>query len=279
MTATRRLQKGDLEYRIDGLKDEFGEVAASFNEMAHSIREDRTRMQWTEQLVVLGEMAGGLAHEIKNPLAGIKASVDVLSCDPTLGPENRLIAFKVAEQIRRIEALIKSVLNFARPPKPQLMLVDINSILDATVALTERHPAFMGGNGEPLQIFKDFDRLLPETLADPLQLQQVFFNLLLNAADAIGADGSITVRSSRTAAGSVEVSITDTGRGIDQAVAGKIFQPFFTTKPNGTGLGLAITKGLVEQHGGAIAVQNNRDRGVTFTITLPVRMAPEVVAA
>jgi signal transduction histidine kinase len=279
LTATRRLKNGDLNYRIEGLQDEFREVAASFNEMAHALREGCLRMQWAEQLVVLGEMAGGLAHEIKNPLAGIKASVDVLSCDPSLTEENRILAIKVAEQIKRIDSLIKNVLNFARPPKPQLMLVDVNSVFEATVGLAERHPAFTARYSRPILISKDFDPLLPETMADPLQFQQVLFNLLLNAADAMPEEGTITVQTSyREPEKSMQIKISDTGKGIDEAIIGKIFQPFFTSKPNGTGLGLAITKGLVEQHGGRISVQNNKDRGATFTIIVPLRTREEVAA-
>ncbi len=279
LTATRRLKNGDLNYRIEGLQDEFREVAASFNEMAHALREGCLRMQWAEQLVVLGEMAGGLAHEIKNPLAGIKASVDVLSCDPSLTEENRILTIKVAEQIKRIDSLIKNVLNFARPPKPQLMLVDVNSVFEATVGLAERHPAFTARYSRPILILRDFDPLLPETMADPLQFQQVLFNLLLNAADAMPEEGTITVQTSyREPEKSMQIIISDTGKGIDEAIIGKIFQPFFTSKPNGTGLGLAITKGLVEQHGGRISVQNNKDRGATFTIIVPLRTREEVAA-
>jgi signal transduction histidine kinase len=278
LRATRRLKSGDMKYRIEGLQDEFREVALSFNEMANALHEDRVRMQWAEQLVVLGEMAGGLAHEIKNPLAGIKASMEILSNDHSLTTENRVIALKVREQIKRIEGLMKNVLNFARPPKPHFMLVDINSVLDATIALIERHPSFDERITRPILMLKDFDPLLPETMADPLQLQQVFFNLLLNAADAMPREGTITVETcSLSENKSVSIRVTDTGNGFDPGIIDKIFQPFFTTKPTGTGLGLAITKGLVEQHGGAIAATNNRDRGVSFTITLPVRRVEEVI--
>lgn len=272
LTATRRLKNGDLEYRIEGMEDEFGEVAASFNEMAQALREDRHRMQWAEQLVVLGEMAGGLAHEIKNPLAGIKASMDVLCGDPNLGRENRFLVYKAGEQITRIDSLMKSILNFARPPKPNLAMVDLNSIIDSTIALTERHPSFTARTGREITVLKDFDRHLPDTLADPMQLQQVFLNLLLNAADAMPEEGVITVETAYLEPERrLLVRVKDTGKGIDAAVIDRIFQPFFTTKPNGTGLGLAIIKGLVEQHGGTITVRNNPDRGVTFGISLPLR--------
>ncbi len=277
LTATRQLKKGDMSYRIEGLKDEFGEVAASFNEMAHSLREDCLRMQWAEQLVVLGEMAGGLAHEIKNPLAGIKASMEVLSMDTTLAEENRDVLLKGVEQIKRIEVLLKGLLNFARPPKPHFMSVDVNSVLDITIGLALRHPQFAPRDSKTITVAKNYDTSLPKTMADPQQLQQVFMNLLLNAADAMQDGGKITVQTSHYQSGqSLHIQIVDTGAGIDEAVVDKIFQPFFTTKPQGTGLGLAITKRLIEQHGGRINVKNNHTKGVAFTIALPIRNGGEV---
>jgi signal transduction histidine kinase len=277
LVATRQLKKGDLSYRIEGLQDEFGEVAASFNEMAKSLRDDCLRMQWAEQLVVLGEMAGGLAHEIKNPLAGIKASMEVLSMDTTLAEENRDVLLKGVEQIKRIEVLLKGLLNFARPPKPDFMPVDVNSVLDITIGLALRHPQFAARDSKTITVIKNYDRHLPKTMADPQQLQQVFLNLLLNAADAMPDGGMITVETSRPNTGlSLHIQIVDTGAGIDEAVVDKIFQPFFTTKPHGTGLGLAITKRLIEQHGGSINVKNNHAKGVAFMITLPIRDGEKV---
>jgi signal transduction histidine kinase len=277
LAATRKLKAGNLNYRIPDLPDEFGEVAASFNAMAASLKEDFLKMQWAEQLIVLGEMAGGLAHEIKNPLAGIKASMEVLSGDQSVSSENRMVLVKVIEQIRKIEVLLKSLLNFARPPKPQFLLVDLNSVIDSTVGLAERHPALSSRDGNQVVIMKDFDSRLPDIMADPLQLQQVFLNLLLNSADAMLEGGTITIQTSLAAEGkSVSIKMIDTGHGIEEAAIEKIFQPFFTTKAHGTGLGLAITKGLIEQHAGDIRVENNPDRGVSFTITLPVKQGEEV---
>jgi signal transduction histidine kinase len=276
LIATRRLKGGDMGYRIEGLRDEFGEVAASFNEMAGSLRDQCQKMQWAEQLVVLGELAGGLAHEIKNPLAGIKASMEVLSDDPSLSGENKDVFMKVLDQIKRIEALLKTLLNFAKPPKPHFMLADVNSVLDASIDLALRHPLFSARGSKPITVEKDYDARLPETMADPLQLQQVFMNLLLNAADAMPDGGTITVQTAHEeAAQLLRITITDSGKGIDEAVINRIFQPFFTTKTTGTGLGLSITKRLIEQHGGSIRVQNGPDRGASFTITIPARREAE----
>jgi signal transduction histidine kinase len=279
LTATRKLKNGDLSYRIGHLQDEFGEVAASFNDMAHSLRENCLRMQWAEQLVVLAEMAGGLAHEIKNPLAGIKASMEVLAGDPSLTAVNRDLLRMGVEQTKRIEQLLKSMLNFARPPKPMFTSVDVNDVIASTISLAERHPLYASRNGHSITVVRELASGLRPVKADPLQLQQVFMNLLLNAAEAMPAGGTVTVRTADTGPGEpIQIRIIDTGSGIDEAVVAKIFQPFFTTKPHGTGLGLAITKKLIEQHNGTIRVENNHDSGVSFFITLPAMVKEEVLA-
>jgi len=215
LTATRRMKAGELSYRIEGLKDEFGEVAASFNDMASTLREHYIRMQWAEQAIVLGEMAGGLAHEMNNPLAGIKAAMEVLSGYPTLSEENKNVPPQVIEQIKRIEILLKSLFTFARPPKPQFMRVDMNDVLDAAVSLAKKHPLFLSNNSRSIKIVKDFDARLPRTMADPFQLQQALLNLLLNAADAMPEGGAITARTSYSAKPALlSISILDTGKGL-----------------------------------------------------------------
>jgi len=272
LNATRQLKAGDLDFRIEGLQDEYGEVAASFNQMASSLKEHYLRMQWAEQVVVLGELAGGLAHEMKNPIAGIKGSMQVLSGDKSLSEEIRTILLKVIEQIERIESLLKSLFNFAQPPRPAFLPVNVNDVLDTTISLTQKHPALLSSHSRSITIVRDFDSQLPRTMADPIQLQQVFMNLLLNAAEAMPDGGTLTAQTRREETGSsLRVMIRDTGSGIDEAMIHKIFHPFFTTKPKGTGLGLAISKRLVEQHGGSIRVANNPDRGASFTIDLPIK--------
>ena len=272
ITATRRLKAGDLDYRIPKLHDEYGEVAASFNEMAVSLQEEQKNMQWAEQLFLLGEMSGGLAHEIKNPLAGVKASLEVLVMDNALPAEDRDILSKSIEQIKKIEALLKNLLNFARPPKPQFMPVNVNDVLNATITLAQRLPLFVSTNGKGVKVVRLLDPRIWEITADPLQLQQVFMNLLINAAEAMPNGGTITVRTSYDPVAHIlQVSVTDTGEGVDPQVVEKIFQPFYTTKSKGSGLGLSITKRLIEQHGGNIRAVNNLDRGVSFLVDLPVK--------
>lgn len=268
--ATRKLQSGDLSFRIQGLKDEFGEVGASFNEMASSLKEQMHNMQRTEQMAVCGQLAAGLAHEIKNPLAGIKVAIEVLSDESTLSRENQDVLSKVIAEIKRIEFLIKILLEFARPPKSQFMRTDLNSLLESSLAFATTNSVFSRDPSKSIKILKNLDDHLPEIHADPQQLRQVFINLLLNANEAMPNGGTIAVRTIKDSSEGVEVAISDTGKGISPDTMGKIFQPFFTTKPKGTGLGLAISKQLVELHGGTITVENTPRGGAQFRIKIPI---------
>jgi len=281
LNATRKIKAGKLEYRIeDKLKDEFGELAESFNEMAVSLKDQCNKLQETERLAVVGELAAGMAHEIKNPMAGIKVSMEVLSREAPLDPEDKDVMRRVINEIDRITALLKGLLNYARPPKPEMVSLDVNQALEATIKSARyalQSPR--GKDKEPerrIEFVRDFSSDLPEIIADPNQLQQVFLNLLLNAMDAIcavpGRQGVITIRTSQVSEGFVQIVISDNGKGIESGALEKIFNPFFTTKYQGTGLGLAITKRLIEQHsGGSIAVASNPGgEGVSFTISLPI---------
>jgi signal transduction histidine kinase len=271
LDATRRLKSGDLDHRISELDDEFGEVAASFNEMAASLKKQMQEMQRTEQLRVCGEMAAGLAHEIRNPLAGMKVSIEVLLSELNMEERDKEVLLKVIEQIRNIELMMKNLINYARPVAAQPVRFDVNKILEKTIYFIEKHPSFTSGDSRK-QLIRELDEALPEIVGDPQQLQQVFLNLLLNAADSIPEGGTITVRTAHDKeAKTVVVVLRDTGKGIPAELMEKIFQPFFTTKGKGTGLGLAVSKRIVEEHDGSIAVSNNVSGGVTFAITLPVK--------
>ncbi len=234
-------------------------------------------LQRAEQLRMAGELATGLAHEIKNPLAGIKVSIEVLAKEPYLSEEDRGVLVQVIDEIRRIEVLMKELLNFARPPRPQFVSTDVNAVLDAVASLVRQNTAHAPEASRKIAVMKDFDSRLPLITADPMQLKQVFMNLLLNAVDAMPDGGPLLIKTwFDAAAHAVRVEISDTGRGIDSAVMDKIFQPFFTTKPKGTGLGLAISKRLIEDHGGRIGVAQNAGGGATFKIGLPVIQSERV---
>jgi signal transduction histidine kinase len=276
LEATRRLKGGDLDFRVEGLRGEFGEVASSFNEMSRALKKHMQEKQKAEQMKMVGMMAAGLAHEIKNPLAGIKVSIEVLSEDSTLSEDDRSVMSGIIKEIRRIEVLIKGLLEFARPSKPLFRCVDVGSVLENAIKFSLK-PRASNGSAGGIKIVKDFDESLPEIVADPIQMQQVFMNLFLNASAAMPEGGTLTVRAATDyEKGTLEVEVSDTGRGIAEEDMAKIFEPFFTTRSKGTGLGLAVSRQLVEQHGGTIAAEANAAGGATFRVVLPAAQLEEV---
>lgn len=226
-------------------------------------------MQRANQMTLVGQMAAGLAHEIKNPLAGVKVSLDVLAADLELQEEDQEVFARVVNEVNRMEKLLKNFLNYARPPQPHFDLVDINRLLDSSLKNVE----LTISNKKDLSIHfeRDLFTELPQIEADPSQLQQVLLNLLLNAIDTIEGPGTITAISRIEGSDCVWIEISDTGKGMSEASLEKIFNPFFTTKTKGTGLGLSICKRLIEQHGGNIEVHSSVDSGTSFVITLPLR--------
>ena len=279
LRSTRKLKGGDLDHRVARLQDEFGELGNAFNEMAESLKEQMQKMQRAEQMAVVGKLAAGLAHEIKNPLAGIKVAMNVLGNENYLSNEDKDVVRKVEKEISRLEALMRSFLEFARPPKPRMDSVEINSLLDSALTFHAGSPRRTGGGFPATEIVKEFGDL-PRTDADPMQLHQVFLNLVINAIDAMPDGGRLTIRTAFDARDQIiQTEIIDTGHGIEPKYAANIFQPFFTTKPKGTGLGLPICRQLVEQHGGTIVATGDPGGGTCFSIRLPLQIAEEDAVA
>jgi len=277
--ATGKIKEGELNYRIKNqLKDEFSDLATSFNEMAASLNEQQHKIQQAERLAAVGELAAGLAHEVKNPLAGIKVSIEVFKNELHLEQEDKEIFLRIIHEINRIELLLKNLLNYARPLKPRFGSVSLHEILDALIKSSEfslKSPDDRSRMTKDINFVKDFAADIPRIEADAGQLQQVFLNLVLNGIDAITEKGTITIKTARGQDQSIQVRISDTGTGIDPEALGMVFNPFFTTKSKGNGLGLAISRRLVEQHNGSIEVFNNPEAGVTFVITLPEKQERE----
>ncbi len=248
--------------------------------VTHDITERRKTeimLQRAEQMKAVAEVAVGLAHEIKNPLAGIKSSMEVLHAEGACSEEGSEILLKVITEIRRIEILLKDLLNFARPPKPELGVVDINPLLGATLELSVDKVRMASRPG--IAVVREFEDGLPAVIADCMQMKQVFINLFLNAVEAMPDGGTLKIKTSyEKAASAVKIEISDTGKSIGGDTMDKIFQPFFTTKAKGTGMGLAISKRLIEDHGGTITLGNLPDSGAVFTIRLPVPQFIEVKA-
>ncbi len=234
-------------------------------------------LQRAEQLVVVGEMAAGLAHEIKNPLSGIKLSIEILSSELDLAKEDDELFERIVAEINRIETLLKNLLSYAKPPVPQFAPIDVNRIIESAVKAAKyslKGPGLGVDLRQPkkIEFVKQLDDL-PLIVADAAQLQQVILNLLLNAVHAVHDGGTIELTTSAAVDDEIRIVVADDGKGIAEADLEKIFLPFFTTKPKGTGLGLSICKRLVEQHNGTIHAARNLDGGLTFTIRLPVEQA------
>ncbi|MBW2493120.1 MAG: PAS domain S-box protein [Deltaproteobacteria bacterium] len=239
-------------------------------------------LQRTEQLVVVGEMAAGLAHEIKNPLAGIKLSIEILSAELNLARDDAELFERIVAEINRIETLLKNLLSYAKPPVPQFTPIDVNRIIEAAIKAAKyslKGPGEEGPSRPPkaIEFVKDLNDI-PLIVADAAQLQQVILNLLLNAVHAVHDRGTIRLATSAKVDGWIQIVVSDNGKGIIESGLEKIFLPFFTTKPKGTGLGLSICKRLIEQQNGTIEAARNPEGGLTFTIHLPIEQASEVSA-
>jgi two-component system NtrC family sensor kinase len=275
-TASREVASGNLDARVDiRTGDELETLANAFNTMASSIKaRDQqlkdyatSKIQESERLAVTGQLAAGVAHELNNPLQGIVTySHLILERLPADSPMRASVQ-KIVNQADRCREIVRRLLDFSRPRKPQVRAVNINTVLLDCLGLIENQALFQN-----VRIVRRLQQDLPAVLADPFQMQQVFMNLLINAAEAMDGVGQLDVIT-RTHPFSdvVEVEFTDTGHGIAPDDLQRIFDPFFTTKSlaHGTGLGLAISLGIVQEHHGTITVHSELGKGSTFVVTLP----------
>ncbi len=236
------------------------------------LKRSQALVRRTDRLRSLETMAGGLAHEIRNPLTSIKAFVDLVPERST--DESFLLRFGkvVKEDVLRIERLTKEILDYARPAEPYLKVEDVNEIIDSCLyALRVR------ASHEVMTIETDLMNDLPEVFVDRQQIKQVLLNLFLNAAEAmVSQGGTLTVRSyavpQSTGEPLIQIEVRDTGSGIAQDDLDHIFDPFFTTKRTGegTGLGLSVSLGIVERHGGEMVLESEVGKGSLFTVRLPL---------
>ena len=227
------------------------------------------------QMAMAGQMAVGLAHEIKNPLAGIKATVEVLSSELDLKTEDKDLFDRIVKEVDRMERLLKNLLKFARPPQPQLEKTNLNRLLEYTLKNVELSTS--GSTPGKVLFIQEFDEHQPLIEADAAQLQQIFLNIYLNAVEAFSGPGQITTRTRLLEQeGKVQIEIEDNGPGMAEVALENIFTPFFTTKSKGTGLGLSICRRLIDQHKGTISAMSKVGTGTLFIITLPIKQPHEV---
>ncbi len=294
--AMKRVSQGDLDVRIDiRTRDEMGMLAETFNSMIKELKSARQKLEnWakeleeevarkteeikrgqeqlihTEKLASLGRMAAGVAHEINSPLTGIVTFAHLML--KRLPPENKMDREDlevIIEQAERCSKIIKGLLGFSRAIPAERADIDINDTLRHTLEIVQNQAKFHN-----VKIITDLSPGLPLVKGDASQLQQVFMNMLINAADAMNDRGQITIATREVTEDGkeyLEIEFTDTGPGIPEEHLGRLFEPFFTTKPvgKGTGLGLAVSHGVVKKHGGHIKVKSTPGKGTSFFIRLP----------
>jgi PAS domain S-box-containing protein len=216
----------------------------------------------TQNLAALGEMAATVAHEVKNPLAAISGPLQILADDLKSDDPRKGLMKEILGQVRRLDGTVRSLLTFAKPTTPKRQPILLREFLDRMTRLAAEHHL-----SRDVRIAQEGPADLA-LLADPSLLEQVFWNLILNAADAMKGAGEIRVNS-RASADVVEMTVTDTGAGIAPELLGRLFRPFVTTKTSGTGLGLALCRKIVEAHHGSIGIASEPGRGTTVTLRFP----------
>ena len=240
------------------------------------IRDLEERLSRSDRLAALGTVAAGVAHEIRNPLAGLRGAAQLLE-----GERDFPLAFKeytsvIIKEVDRLAAIVETLLSFASPRAPVLRPYNLHQILDSVLFLEQ---APLRDRGVSVQ--RVYDPQLPEILADPAEIRQLFLNLIRNGVEAMPGGGELTLRtryersSQRCGGLSVAVAeIIDQGAGFDPEIERHLFTPFFTTKEGGTGLGLAICLRIVEDHGGAMEAASQPGKGSNFRVMLPLAKQP-----
>lgn len=265
---------GDLNVSVTfaSRNDEIGDLGRDFNEMVAQLKETReeiqrlhqTQMSRAEHFATLGELAAGLAHEIRNPLAGIAGVIEIVSRDLPPNSAARSVIKDAKEEAVQINRILSDLLETARPKPPQFQVRDIRGTAEHAVMFARQQAIT-----KRIMIELHRDEEIPLVDHDPNQVNQVLLNLLLNAIQAMDKPGSIHV-SLRCDGAYALITVADEGRGIPPENLANIFRPFFTTKGHGTGLGLSLARRIVESHAGTILVRSEVGKGTQFDIRLPI---------
>ena len=219
-------------------------------------------------MALIGQLSANVAHELNNPLQGIVTYSYLLLEEETCSEDAKANLQKIVVQANRCRDIIRGLLDFSRQKKPDKMLCDVNSLLQGCISLVEKQAPFHN-----IKIVQNLEEKTPMVVLDPSQVERVFLNLIINAAEAMDGSGTLTLstrhnRKKKT----IEIKVQDTGHGISKENMSKVFDPFFTTKEtgHGVGLGLAIRYGIVKEHNGTITVESELEKGTTFTVNFPL---------
>jgi signal transduction histidine kinase len=263
------IEHGDKNQRIS-LKssDEIGYMARHFNIMLDRLKQE-------SHLASLGRISAVLAHEIKNPIAGISGAIQLIDEDIPSDDPKREIINMIVKEVQRLDSMLKDLLRFSKPIDVNPKVHDLNKLITDTSSMLE----FKCRKGK-ISIETNLDNNIPNILIDREKIQQVLLNICLNAVESMKENGRLTIETSTDKPGGgeyIQIDISDTGCGISPEVMKNIFTPFFTTKKDGSGLGLPISLRIVEKHKGTIKVESVVDKGSRFTIILPLDNSLNIV--
>lgn len=283
--ATRAVGKGEFDIQVDAhTRDEMGLLAGSFKQMAaelktreQALNDAQAALVQSEKMSAFGQLSAGIAHEVKNPLAGILgyAQLSLRKIDPE-NPVYKNLQL-IEKETKRTKTIIENLMRFARQEQVVKQPTDINQVAEDAVAIVDHQLTI-----NQVQIVKELSVDLPRIMGNANQIQQVLMNFMINAQQAMdGQPGTVTISTRRRDEAHIEVRVADTGPGIPREIQAKIFEPFFTTKVagKGTGLGLSVSFGIIKDHFGEICVESEPGRGATFIITFPLNEGDAATAA
>ena len=254
---------------VEALSSTVRGLIQNVDQTESELQKSRESLLQAEKMALVGKLAAGMAHSIRNPFTSVKMRLFSLNRSLKLSDTQKEDFDVISEEIRHIDTIVQNFLEFSRPPKLKMQSISPSAVVDQTLQLLEHRL-----KSYDVSVKIQREQPLPEIDADPEQLKEVLVNLMINACEAIEKGGTIVVHEElrmNPSAGSVAViRVSDDGPGIPEAIREKLFEPFFTTKEEGTGLGLSIVARIIEEHGGSLAVESIEGQGATFIISLPI---------